>query len=117
MDRLQTIDEVVEKYCVASSPFKSKLYIGTGSLFVLFAIIGIWIPGWPTVSWAVPAAFLFSLSSEKLFRKTLTNPYFGNAIFDYYATGKTIPKHAKRGVMFMIMTMTSNQMILQEMYS
>jgi uncharacterized membrane protein YbaN (DUF454 family) len=107
MDRLQTIDEVVEKYCVASSPFKSKLYIGTGSLFVLFAIIGIWIPGWPTVSWAVPAAFLFSLSSEKLFRKTLTNPYFGNAIFDYYATGKTIPKHAKRGVMFMIMAMTS----------
>ena len=38
MDRLQTIDEVVEKYCVASSPFKSKLYIGTGSLFVLFIV-------------------------------------------------------------------------------
>ena len=70
MDRLETVDQVVEKYCVSSSPLKSKLYIGTGSLFILFAIIGIWVPGWPTVSWAVPAAFLFSLSSEKLFRKT-----------------------------------------------
>ena len=79
MDRLETVDQVVEKYCVSSSPMKSRLYIGMGSLFILFAIIGIWVPGWPTVSWAVPAAFLFSLSSEKLFRKTLTNPYFGNA--------------------------------------
>ena len=107
VDKLQTIDEVVEKYCVSSSPLKSKLYIGIGSLFIIFAIIGIWVPGWPTVSWAVPAAFLFSLSSEKLFRKTLENPYFGNAIFDYYATGKTIPKHAKFGVVTMILTMAS----------
>ena len=107
MDRLQTIDEVVEKYCVASSPFKSKLYIGAGSLFVIFAVIGIWVPGWPTVSWAVPAAFLFSLSSEKLFRKTLNNPYFGSAVFDYYATGKTVPKHAKTGIISMIAIMTS----------
>ena len=107
MDRLQTIDEVVEKYCVSSSPLKSKLYIGTGCLFVIFAIIGILIPGWPKVSWAVPAAFLFSLSSEKLFRKTLNNTYFGNSIFDYYATGKTIPKHAKTGIMIMISIMSS----------
>tara|TARA_B110001454_G_scaffold70132_1_gene68334 strand:+ start:3708 stop:4193 length:486 start_codon:yes stop_codon:yes gene_type:complete len=107
MNRLQTIDAVVEKYCVSSSPLKSKLYIGVGSLFVIFAIIGIWIPGWPTVSWAVPAAFLFSLSSEKLFRKTLNNTYFGTAIFDYYATGKTIPKHAKNSIILMISVMTS----------
>lgn len=107
MERLQTIDEVVEKYCVSSSPLKSKLYISMGCLFVIFAIIGIWIPGWPTVSWAVPAAFLFSLSSEKLFRKTLNNAYFGNALFEYYATGKTIPKHAKNGIMTMIAIMTS----------
>ena len=107
MDRLETVDQVVEKYCVSSSPMKSRLYIGIGSLFILFAIIGIWVPGWPTVSWAVPAAFLFSLSSEKLFRKTLTNPYFGNAIFDYYATGKTIPKHAKYSIVALIFIMTT----------
>ena len=77
-----------------------------GSVFVIFAIIGIWIPGWPTVSWAVPAAFLFSLSSKRLFRWSLTNRFFGSAIFDYYASGKTIPRHAKYGIAFMISIMT-----------
>nr|MCS5534630.1 hypothetical protein [Candidatus Poseidoniales archaeon] len=61
-ERLETIDDIVERYCVASSTAKSRLYIVIGLLFVIFAIVGIWIPGWPTVSWAVPAAFLFSCS-------------------------------------------------------
>ena len=107
MERLETVDDIVERYCVASSPGKSKLYVGLGSLFLAFAVIGIWIPGWPTVSWAVPAAFLFSLSSEKMFRLTLTNRYFGAAMFEYYATGKTIPKHAKYLTVGLIATMTS----------
>jgi len=105
-ERLESIDAIVERYCVASHPAKSRLYTGLGLLFVIFAIVGIWIPGWPTVSWAVPAAFLFSYSSESMFRWTLTNRYFGAAMFEYYATGKTIPKHAKYGVMAMIAFMT-----------
>ena len=107
MERLETVDDIVERYCVASSPGNSKLYVGLGSLFLAFAVIGIWIPGWPTVSWAVPAAFLFSLSSERMFRLTLTNRYFGAAMFEYYATGKTIPKHAKYLTVGLIATMTS----------
>ena len=89
------MDEIVDSYFASSSPLRSKIYVALGSLFVLFAIIGIWLPGWPTVSWAVPAAFLFSLSSEKLFRWSLTNDYFGSALFEYYATGKTLPSHVK----------------------
>ena len=95
MEPLKNVDEVIEKYAVVSSPVKSKVYIGLGSLFVVFAILGVWIPGWPTISWAVPAAFLFSLSSEKLFRWSLTNRYFGSALFQYYANGKTLPLHVK----------------------
>ena len=95
MKRLESIDEIVDSYFASSSPLRSKIYVALGSLFVLFAIIGIWLPGWPTVSWAVPAAFLFSLSSEKLFRWSLTNDYFGSALFEYYATGKTLPSHVK----------------------
>lgn len=105
--RLGSVDDVVEKYAVVSSPTKSKIYIGLGSIFVIFAIIGIWIPGWPTVSWAVPAAFLFSLSNEKLFRWTLTNRFFGAALFEYYATGKTLPRHVKLIIIGMIGLMTS----------
>ena len=94
-ERLETVDAIVERYAVVSNPVKSKIYVGLGSIFVVFSIIGIWIPGWPTVSWAVPAAFLFSLSNEKLFRWTLTNRFFGDSMFEYYATGKTLPRHVK----------------------
>ncbi len=105
--RLSTVDAVVEKYAVVSNPVKSRIYMGLGSIFVIFAIVGIWIPGWPTVSWAVPAAFLFSLSNEKLFRWTLTNRFFGPALFEYYATGKTLLRHVKFIIVGMIGLMTS----------
>ena len=107
LERLNTIDEIVERYSVASSKLKSKIYVALGSLFLIFAIIGIWIPGWPSVSWAVPAAFLFSLSNERLFRWTLTNRFFGTVLFEYYATGKTLPSHVKFIIIGMITGMTS----------
>ena len=106
MEPLESVDEIVSRYAVETSSLKSNLYIGFGSIFVMFAIVGVWIPGWPTVSWAVPAAFLFSLSSKRLFRWSLTNRFFGPAIFDYYASGKTIPRLAKYGIAFMISIMT-----------
>ena len=40
VEHLETIDEVVERYCVASSQGKSRLYVGLGSLFLGFAVIG-----------------------------------------------------------------------------
>ena len=106
--RLQSVDDIVETYSVSSSPTKSRLYSILGCIFIAFAIIGIWVPGWPTVSWAVPAAYFFSISSEKLFRWTLTNHYFGSSIFEYYATGKTLPRHAKYGIASLIAVMTSS---------
>jgi uncharacterized membrane protein YbaN (DUF454 family) len=104
--KLTTIDDILDKYSVESNPFKKKLFVFLGLLFVVFAIIGIWIPGWPTVSWAVPAAFLFSLSNKKLFVWTLTNRFFGSAIFDYYASGKTLSSKVKNIIMLMIAFMT-----------
>lgn len=101
--RLESVDEIVERYMRKSSPRQMMRYIVLGWVFVAFAIIGIWVPGWPTVSWAVPAAYLFSISDEKYFRWSLTNKFFGPALFDYYATGKTVPKHAK---IWIIVTMT-----------
>ena len=100
------VEDIIERYSVVASPIKSKLYIGLGCVFTAFAIIGIWIPGWPTISWAIPAAFLFSLSSQRLFRWSLTNPYFGGALLAYYAAGKTIPFHAKILVILCITMMT-----------
>ena len=106
MKNFETVNEIVDYYFSSSSPFKSKIYSTIGSLFIIFALIGIWVPGWPTVSWAVPAAFLFSLSNEKLFRWSLTNEYFGTILFRYYATGKTLPYHVKAIVALSIALMS-----------
>ena len=94
MVRLATVDEVMATYAITSNPVKRFVFLSLGLIFIVFAVIGIWVPGWPTVSWAVPAAFFFSMSSPRLFRWTLENRWFGAAIFEYYATGKTVPKHA-----------------------
>jgi uncharacterized membrane protein YbaN (DUF454 family) len=106
-ESLLTVDSVVEKYCISSNRVKSIIYQSLGSLFTLFAFIGIFIPGWPTVSWAVPAAFLFSLSNKKLFRWSLTNKFFGKKMFEYYATGKSLPNHVKYIIMAMVGVMTT----------
>ncbi|MCB0216502.1 MAG: YbaN family protein [Caldilineae bacterium] len=103
---LDLVDQMIGRYAVTSSPVKRRVCVALGCLFVAFAIIGVWIPGWPTVSWAVPAAFLFSLSSERLFRWSLSNPLFGPALLDYYANDKTIPRHAKAGLLALIALMT-----------
>ena len=106
------VDELVEKYFFSSSPLKRWLSISFGCLFTFFSLIGIFIPGWPTVSWAVPAAFLFSISNERLFRWSLTNKFFGTSLLEYYSTGKTIPKHAKYGVCALIFLMSVSSAIL-----
>ena len=111
MERIESLDEIVERYCVSSNPVLRRLYFCLGLLFVGFAIIGIWVPGWPTVSWAVPAALLFSYSSERMFRWTMTNRFFGSAMFEYYATGKTIPQHAKSGIISLIALMSTTSAI------
>lgn len=105
--RLSSVDEIVEKYARKSTTRQRIIYVMIGWTFVVFAIIGIWVPGWPTVSWAVPAAYLFSISDERYFRWSLTNKYFGPALFEYYATGKTIPKHAKVWIIILITIMSA----------
>jgi len=104
---LTSVDAIVEQYSRKSTLMKRRLYVSLGFIFIICAIIGIWIPGWPTVSWAVPAAYLFSLSNEKLFRWTLTNRWFGSALFDYYSTGKTLPKHVKTWIIVFITIMSA----------
>ena len=103
---LESIDEIIEKYSKKSTPLQKWLYVTIGCIFIIFAVIGIWVPGWPTVSWAVPAAYLFSHSNERLFRWTLTNRWFGSSLFDYYATGKTLPKHVKTWILIIITVMS-----------
>jgi hypothetical protein len=42
-----------------------------------------------------------------MFRWTLTNRFFGSAMFEYYATGKTVPRHAKIAIISFISLMSA----------
>ena len=50
-------------------------------------------------------SFFIFISNKKLFVWTLTNRFFGSAIFDYYASGKTLTNKVKNIVVLMIALM------------
>ena len=106
MEPLTSVDEIVQKYSKKTTSMWRLIYITIGSVFVGCAFIGLFVPGWPTVSWMVPAAYLFSLSDERFFRWSLTNKLVGGRVFDYYASGKTLPKHAKKLIIGFITLMS-----------
>ena len=101
----ELIRNILEKNFINRSLFMRIIWVILGSLFVVFAYIGTFTPGWPTVSWGVAAAFCYAQSSRKLFRWLLENKLFGGYILDYYKNDKTIPKHAKNYVCIMIIVM------------
>ena len=65
MKKLQSVDDIVQKYSVDNKPIKRNAFIYFIRFFIfIIAVIGIWVPGWPTVSWAVPAAFFFIIKQK-----------------------------------------------------
>ena len=89
------IQRVLSEHKPSRNPFIRGLWISFGSLAVVFAIIGIIVPGWPTTSWLVLAAYCYARSSQKLFRWLLTNRMFGPALLEYYRSGRALPLHSK----------------------
>jgi len=63
---------------------KKKLYIAFGFLAVALAIIGVFIPGLPTVPFLLVALFCFERSSKKYHDMIMNNKYFGPVLQDYY---------------------------------
>ena len=103
----ELIDSILEKNFINRTLIMRVVWVSLGSVFVFFAYIGTFTPGWPTVSWGVAAAFCYAQSSRKLFRWLLENKMFGSYILDYYENDKTIPKHAKNYVCAMIIVMAT----------
>ena len=64
---------------------KKKLYIAFGFLAVTLAIIGVFIPGLPTVPFLLVALFCFERSSKKYHDMIMNNKYFGPVLQDYYS--------------------------------
>ena len=95
MDDDAIILHVLAEHKPSRNPIVRLLWVSVGCLAVVFAFIGIIVPGWPTTSWLVLAAYCFARSSQKLFRWLLMNRMFGPVILEYYRSGRTLPFHSK----------------------
>ena len=73
---------------------KKKLYIAFGFLAVALAIIGVFIPGLPTVPFLLVVLFCFERSSKKYHDMIMNNKYFGPVLQDYYS-GKGLTSSVK----------------------
>ena len=80
---------------------KKKLYIAFGFLAVTLAIIGVFIPGLPTVPFLLVALFCFERSSKKYHDMIMNNKYFGPVLQDYYS-GKGLTSSIKiKAILFL----------------
>ncbi len=65
-----------------------------GSLSVVFAVLGIFLPLLPTTPLLLLAAYFFGKSSDRIHNWLINNKWFGSYIKNYQA-GKGIPVHSK----------------------
>ena len=91
----EVIETVLSMHKPSANPLVRMIWVAIGSIFVVFAGIGVFLPGWPTTSWLVAAAYCYGRSSQKLFRWLLTNPLFGSLLLGYYRSGRALPFHSK----------------------
>ena len=80
---------------------KKQLYITFGFLAVALAIVGVFIPGLPTVPFLLVALFCFERSSKKYHDMIINNKYFGPVLQDYYS-GKGLTLSVKiKAILFL----------------
>ena len=95
LEDVELVGSILAEHKPSTNPVSRVLWVISGSLFVAFAVIGVFLPGWPTTSWLVAAAYCYARSSQRMFKWLLTNRLFGNILLDYYRAGKALPLHSK----------------------
>jgi uncharacterized membrane protein YbaN (DUF454 family) len=91
----EVIQAVLAEHKPSANPVVRSLWVGFGSVFVVLAGIGVFVPGLPTTSWLVLAAYCYGRSSQRLFLWLLTNRMFGSSLLRYYRSGRALPLHSK----------------------
>lgn len=94
----EVISLVLAEHKPSSNAVVRGIWIAVGSIFVGLAGIGIFLPGLPTTSWLVAAAYCYGRSSQKLFHLLLVNRFFGASLLGYYRSGKALPFHSKMAI-------------------
>jgi len=77
------------------------LLIASGTLCVALAIVGIFLPVWPTTPFLLLAAFCYSRSSSRFYHLLLSNRWFGTYIRNY-REGRGIPLGQKLLAIFLL---------------
>jgi len=76
-------------------PMRRGVYFAVGSLGVVFGVIGIAVPVWPTTCFLLLAAWCFARSSRRAERWLHENRLFGRYLRDYREHG-VISQHVRR---------------------
>ena len=91
----EVVQQVLANHKPSANPVVRIVWIVFGGIFVVFAAVGVFLPGWPTTSWLVAAAYCYGRSSQNLFRWLVTNRVFGSLLLNYYRSGRALPFHSK----------------------
>ncbi len=70
-------------------------------MFLGLGVTGFFLPGLPGTPLLLVAAWLFSLSNDRLYRWMMTNRWFGQIVADY-RSGFGIPRRIKRIAITMV---------------
>jgi uncharacterized membrane protein YbaN (DUF454 family) len=99
------------------SPVVRLAAVVGGLMLTSLGIAGIVLPGLPGTPLLLLAAWLFSLSNERMYRWIVGNRWFGQAIADYRA-GLGIPRRAKVVAVSMVVFVGSSVAVgLDRMWS
>lgn len=82
------------------------LYAVLGLLCLTLGVVGLIVPGLPGTPLLLVAAWLFSLSNDRLYRWTTTNRWFGRHVADY-RSGLGIPRRVKALAVIMVVAVIS----------
>ena len=96
---------------------KKKLYITFGFLAVALAIVGVFIPGLPTVPFLLVALFCFERSSKKYHDMIMNNKYFGPVLQDYYSGKGLTPSVKIKAILFLCCGMIFSIYKIQNLYA
>ena len=70
---------------------KTKTFTLLGVIFVIFAVIGIFVPLWPRTPFAIAASMFFAKSNPKLHSRLIKSRLIGPYLENYYfKTGMTM---------------------------
>jgi uncharacterized membrane protein YbaN (DUF454 family) len=89
--------------------FKKILLILLGTLSLIIGVIGIFVPGLPTTAFLLLTAALYMRSSERLYRKLLSNRILGPYILEFQSK-KGMTKRTKLhaiGTMWFMITISA----------